>query len=170
MRRLLAVPVCALVLLALGASPARADLTAFIGAQSSPSARMTKGVAVGSGFLVVGFEVEYAQVSPEDDCIASTDACAPSLRTGMMNGLVQTPRGLVPRMQLYVTAGGGFYRERFEALDIQSTGAATNVGGGAKITLVGPLRVRLDYRLFKLGSEAVHRTPQRFSVGANLAF
>ena len=68
----------------------------------------------------------------------------------MFNGLVQTPKGIVPKVQLYATIGGGYYRMRFEALDIQETGFGTNVGGGAKIELVGPLRLRLDYRVFKL--------------------
>lgn len=160
----------ALLVLAVCARPARADLTAFLGAQGSPSTRTTAGVAVGSGILVVGFEVEYAQVRADDNCVTSTAACAPSLRTGMFNVLVQTPRGLVPRTQLYVTAGGGYFRERFESLDVQTTGAATNVGGGAKIELAGPLRVRLDYRVFKLGSGAVYDRPQRVTVGLNLAF
>ena len=55
----------------------------------------------------------------------------------MLNVLVQTPRGVVPKTQLYATIGGGVFRERFDALDIQETGCGTNVGGGAKIELVG---------------------------------
>lgn len=170
MRRFVGVLASSLLLLIVCASPARADLTAFVGAQTAPSNRMTTGLAAGSGFLIIGFEVEYAQAGAEDDCVAGTDVCAPSLRTGMMNVLVQTPRGIVPKMQLYATGGGGYFRERFESLDITHKGAATNIGGGVKIELAGPLRVRLDYRVFKLGNEAVHRTSQRFSVGANLAF
>jgi hypothetical protein len=162
--------VLAVALLACAAAPARADLTAFLGAQNSPSTRTTWGAAVGSGVLVIGFEVEYAQAHADDDCFTGTATCAPSLRTGMFNVLIQTPRGLVPRTQLYGTVGGGYFRERFESLDIQTTGAATNFGGGAKIDLVGPLRIRLDYRVFKLGSEAVYDHPQRFSVGLNLSF
>jgi Outer membrane protein beta-barrel domain len=167
--RLIRLLAAAAPVLAVTAAPARADLTAFVGAQSSPSTRATTGVAVGSGILIVGFEVEYAQAGADDDCF-STTTCAPSVRTVMFNGLLQTPRHLVPRTQLYFTVGGGYFRERFESLDEQKTGAATNVGGGAKIDLAGPLRVRLDYRVFKLGSSAVYATPQRFSVGLNLAF
>ncbi len=88
----------------------------------------------------------------------------------MANLLVQTPRGVVPKMQLYATIGGGFFRERFDALDIQETGFGTNVGGGAKIELAGPLRLRLDYRVFKFTGDSVYQKPQRFSVGLNLAF
>ena len=39
-------------------APARADLTAFIGSQSNPTTRMTRGISGGSGFLIVAFEGE----------------------------------------------------------------------------------------------------------------
>jgi len=39
-----------------------------------------------------------------------------------------------------------------------------------ELDLVGPLRLRLDYRIFKLGSDAVYGTSNRFTVGANIAF
>ena len=160
----------ALGLIAVSAAPARADLTVFAGATSEPSSRLATGVSLGSGFLVVGFEVEYSQTRAEDDCLIGTETCAPSLRTGTLNLLVQTPRGLVPRTQVYGIVGGGFFRERFEALDVQETGLATSFGAGVKISLVGPLRVRLDYRVFKLSGDAVHQTPQRVYVGANIGF
>ena len=167
-------PLIAIVTLA-SASPARADLTAFIGAQTNPSTRLTKGISGGTGFLIIGFEGEYAQASGDDDCLRLTAfECAPSVRTVMFNGLVQTPRGIIPKVQLYGTVGGGYYRVRFEAVDIQESGFGTNVGGGMKIDLVGPLRVRLDYRIFKLTDEfesyGVEGTSQRFYAGVNLAF
>ena len=174
LRRICLVLPCALVFLLIGASSARADLTAFIGAQSNPSTRLTRGISAGSGFLVVGFEGEYAQAGGDDVCPAPnavTEGCAPSVRTIMFNGLVQTPKGILPKVQLYATVGGGYYRIRFESLDLQDTGFGTNVGGGVKIDLVGPLRVRLDYRVFRLGDEfGEARTAQRFYAGANLAF
>jgi opacity protein-like surface antigen len=176
--RLLA-PLSVLLLL-VSARPADADLTAFIGAQSNPSTRMTRGLSAGSGFLIVAFEGEYAQTSSDEVCAAVLDSdCAPSVRTVMFNGLVQTPRGVLPKVQLYGTVGGGYYRVRYEAFDVQDTGFGTNVGGGVKIDLVGPLRVRIDYRIFRLGEERNFdpteefdeaRTAQRFYVGANLAF
>ena len=80
---------CAALVLALAAwaAPARADLTAFIGATTTPDNRAARGFAVGAGLLIVGFEFEYASTS------ASTDpgALAPSLKTGMGNVLLQTP-------------------------------------------------------------------------------
>ena len=168
---------CAPLLVVMGASPARADLTAFIGAQSNPSTRLTKGFSAGSGFLVVGFEGEYAQADGDDVCapVESSFGCAPSVRTIMFNGLVQTPRGVVPKIQLYATLGGGYYRIRYEPLeDSQDTGFGTNVGGGVKIDLAGPLRLRLDYRIFKLTDTfepaGLKATSQRFYAGVNLAF
>jgi hypothetical protein len=46
-----------------------------------------------------------------------------------------------------------------------------NVGGGVKMNLAGPLRLRLDYRVFTLrGSDVRHSKPQRFYAGLNLKF
>ncbi len=115
LRRICRLLPCALLVLLVGASPARADLTAFLGAQSNPSTRLTKGVSAGSGFLIVGFEGEYAQASGDDVCapVVGSAGCAPSVRTIMFNGLVQTPRGILPKIQLYATVGGGYYRIRY---------------------------------------------------------
>lgn len=159
-----------LVVFAVTALPARADLTGFVGLQNSPNTRGTWGGAVGMGVLVVGFEGEYAQAHADTDCFKSTAECAPSVRTLMGNVLIQTPRGVVPKVQLYGTIGGGYYRERFESLDIEHEGVGTNVGGGVKVDLAGPLRLRVDYRIFSFGNNAVYGHPQRFSVGINLAF
>lgn len=175
MRRIcLLLPAALLVVIAV-ATPAHADLTAFVGAQTNPSTRLTRGVAGGSGFLVVGFEGEYAQAGGDDVCPPSINGgCTPSVRTIMFNGLVQTPRGVLPKVQLYATAGGGYYRIRFESIDAQETGFGTNVGGGVKIELAGPLRLRLDYRIFRLTDafaiNGVDATSQRVYAGANLAF
>ena len=165
---------CASTLLLATGSPAEADITAFLGATTSPGTRTTQGVAVGAGLIIVGFEFEYSQALGDDESEAACQVpgggeCKPSLRTGMANVLLQTPRGLGP-VQVYGTVGGGIFRERFEGADDSDTGFGSNVGGGAKINLLGPLRLRVDYRVFKLSGDAVHKTPKRFYVGANLAF
>ena len=149
-----------LLLLALPHSAA-ADLTAFIGLSPTADTRAARGFGVGFGLLIIGFEFEYANI------IEDEEAASPSLATGSGNVLVQTPIE-VSGIQLYGTAGGGFYRERL--LDIQETHFATNIGGGAKIRLVGPLRLRLDYRLFRLRGSPLYETYQRFYAGANLKF
>ena len=150
--------VAALLLLPATAS---ADFTAFLGVNPTPSSRVVRGLAGGVGLLIVGFEFEYASTSED------LDELAPALRTFMFNGLVQTPVPIAG-MQFYATAGGGGYRE---TLDAESeTHVGINVGGGVKLTLAGPLRLRLDYRVFTLQGEARHPRPQRFYAGLNLKF
>jgi hypothetical protein len=88
----------------------------------------------------------------------------------MFNGLVQTPIPIAG-FQFYGTLGGGVYRESFSTVPAMSeTNFASNVGGGAKISLAGPLRLRLDYRVFNLRGEARHTPVQRFYAGINLKF
>jgi hypothetical protein len=81
--------------------------------------------------------------------------------------LIQTPLD-VGGFQLYGTIGGGVYRERL--VEHQETHFTSNLGGGAKIRLLGPLRLRLDYRLFRLQGNPLHSTYHRVYAGANLAF
>jgi uncharacterized spore protein YtfJ len=85
----------------------------------------------------------------------------------MGNILLQTPVP-VAGMQFYFTSGGGLYREKLDTR--QETHFGANTGGGVKISLAGPLRVRLDYRLFKLRGEPLFDTVHRVYAGVNLAF
>lgn len=151
----------AVLFLAAGVTTASADVTAFLGATTTPTNRQVKGIAIGAGLLVVGFEFEYSSTS--DDL----DSGAPSLKVGSMNGLLQTPVPLFG-IQPYLTAGGGIYRERLGTSS--DTGFASNLGGGMKIDLVGPLRLRLDYRAFRLGSDARYSPSHRIYAGVNLKF
>ena len=143
------------------ASPAFAAATPFIGTSTSPSNRTAKGFALGMGLLVIGFEFEYASTSEEPS------EAAPSLRTGMGNVLLQTPVAIFG-FQPYWTAGAGAYRERLG--DIQETHLGVNTGGGVKISLIGPVRARVDYRVFNLRGEPLHSTVHRVYAGANLVF
>lgn len=149
----------AVALLAASPAPARADITAFWGISRDTETRSTRGFSAGINLLIVGFEFEYANMS--EDLVGRSA----SLTTGMVNGLVQTPTSGV---QFYLTAGGGFHRQRLN--DDSVTHVGTNIGGGAKIGLVGPLRLRLDYRIFSLRGNSFHVTPQRFYAGVNLSF
>ena len=151
-----------LVTAALGiAQPASADLTAFIGSTQSPSRRTVRGGAIGLSLAVVGFEFEYSDTSEN----AQRDA--PALQSSMFNVLVQTPFA-VSRLQFYGTIGGGIYRERISGS--ADTGFGSNIGAGLKVSLAGPLRVRIDYRAFRLGRDSVDRSPQRVYVGLNVSF
>jgi hypothetical protein len=150
---------CALLLAS--ARTASADLTAFIGITPTPQNHAVRGFALGFGLLVIAFEFEYANAR-EDEIEG-----LPALTTGSGNLLIQTPVEIAG-VQFYGTTGGGAYRERLGAR--QETHIGTNVGGGAKIRVAGPLRLRLDYRVFRLQGEPLHKTYQRFYAGANLSF
>ena len=151
----------ALVLLALSSVPARADITAFIGANTTPANRQVRGGALGFGLLIIGFEFEYAFTT--DDLTA----IAPSLKTGMGNVILQTPVAFMG-FQPYFTTGGGIYREELGTR--QDTGLGLNTGGGVKVSLAGPVRLRVDYRVFKLGGEPLYSTVHRLYAGLNFAF
>jgi hypothetical protein len=150
----------ALLLLSLTPVPASADATLFLGTTISPDKRAVRGLAAGVSLLVVGFEFEYATIG-EDETMR-----LPSLKTTSGNVFVQT-FGLTG-FQLYATTGAGMYRERLESA--QETAFVLNNGGGVKITLVGPIRARIDYRIFNLRGNPRHSKIQRIYAGANLAF
>jgi hypothetical protein len=143
------------------ARPASADITAFLGFSPTTATRTALGVAVGGGFLVVGFEFEYSSISED------AEQLAPGLKTGMANLLVQTPFPIAG-LQFYGTAGGGFYAEDLGVATEKNVGA--NIGGGVKIHLLGPLRARIDYRVFKLRGSPINDKYHRFYAGVNLGF
>ncbi len=142
-------------------APARADLTVFAGLQSAPTIRPVTGISLGVGLLVVGWEVEIARVAER------VDDRAPSISTGTGSVYVQNPIP-ISGMQIYGIAGAGVYRERQTAV-LQETNVLVALGGGAKFALAGPLKLRLDYRFFKLRN-AGSPTPQRLYAGLSLAF
>src|SRR5688572_8716527 len=153
-------PVTALIVL-LTTSAAHADATVFVGNTTTPANRAAKGFALGIGLLVVGFEFEYSSTSED-----LTDA-APSLRTGMGNVLLQTPVAIMG-LQPYFTTGAGLFRERLD--EIQETNIGFNTGGGVKVSLAGPIRARIDYRVFRLRGDPLHDTVHRVYAGLNLRF
>jgi opacity protein-like surface antigen len=140
------------------AAPVWADATVFIGANMTPENRAVRGGALGAGLLIIGFEGEYA-FTPDDPA-----ARAPSLVTGSGNVLIQTPFAVLG-LQPYLTTGAGLYREKLGTH--QDTSFALNTGGGVKVSLVGPLRLRVDYRVFKLGSGALSSPAHRIYLGLN---
>ena len=154
------VAMAALLILAV-AAPSRADITVFLGANTTPANRAVRGGSLGIGLLIVGFEGEYA-FTPDDP-----ESQAPSLRTGSGNVLLQTPFAIFG-FQPYFTTGGGFYQEELGAHS--DTGFGVNTGGGVKVSLAGPIRLRVDYRVFKLGSGALNSPSHRIYAGINLKF
>ncbi len=160
-RKTIGVGVLSLAGLCAAPTVAHADITAFFGVGQGPETRTAKGLSFGVSLIVVGFEVEYSDISAKTD----VDALAPRLRTGMVNAVVQTPTS---GFQLYATAGVGGYREN--SVDDTETSTALNVGGGVKMGLMGPLRLRLDYRLFTLRGNPAAKTVHRLYAGLNTSF
>jgi hypothetical protein len=156
-RTLIVASLAATSLVALPAT-ASADITFFLGLNPTPESRSVRGVSAGISMLIVGFEFDYA-ITREN-----TPEGLPGLQTGMFNILVQTPTNT----QLYVTAGGGIYRESLAG--DRETQFGTNFGGGIKIGLFGPIKVRVDYRIFDLRGNPRYNRPQRLYVGVNWAF
>src|SRR3990172_2498522 len=72
---------------------------------------------------------------------------------GGISLLVMTPTST----QLYLTAGAGFFREALAGTSETSVG--TNIGGGVKLDLIGPVQIPVDYLLFDLPGAPRHRAP-----------
>jgi hypothetical protein len=159
--RPLVVTVLVLLAVAAGARRAEADLTVFVGANASPTNRPVRGFSAGFALLVVGLEVEYS------DTVADEETGAPGLRTGMFNVFAQTPFSL-GGLQFYGTVGGGVFQE--EGGGLSATNVGTNGGGGVKISVAGPIRLRLDYRVFSLRGSPTEITYQRVYAGLNIGF
>jgi opacity protein-like surface antigen len=160
----------AAVLLLLSATPASADLTAFLGKTTTPESRNARGLSIGTGLVIVGFEFEYSATDEDLTVPPGAENVSPELKTYMFNGLLQTPVPIA-RMQFYGTIGGGVYRETLSTEpNDDHTNFGTNLGGGVKITLAGPIRLRLDYRVFSLRGTPRQTNAQRFYAGINLKF
>lgn len=158
MKRHLGIAVLALAGLLSRPASASADITFFVGLAPTPQTRQLRGASAGVSMLIVGFEFEYANTAE------NTAALAPGIQTGMFNALVMTPTNF----SLYATVGAGLYRESLGGINVTNVG--TNIGGGAKIPLVGPLKIRVDYRVFTLRGTPRYNHPQRLYVGINFAF
>ena len=159
LRRLL--PLVCLLIIAFSRS-ALADGTLFLGTVTTPANHATKGFAIGAGFLVMGVEFEYASTNED------AEHAAPSVKTGMGNFYLQTPIPIAG-MQFYWTTGAGGYRERLGESHLE-TNFVFNTGGGAKVALVGPLKVRLDYRVLKLRGSPLFSILHRVYAGVNVGF
>ena len=160
--RIRRLPALVCLLLLAYSRPALADGTLFLGTVTTPANHVTKGFAIGAGFLIMGVEFEYASTNED------AEHAAPSLKTGMGNFYLQTPIPIAG-MQFYWTTGTGGYRERLGETH-QETNLIFNTGGGAKVSLVGPLKVRLDYRVLKLRGSPLFSTLHRVYAGINLGF
>ena len=159
--RLAALATLVVLLVSLTPAPASADATLFFGKTLGlANDRNVRGFGIGMSLLIVGFEFEIANIS-EDQTLHES-----SLRTTSGNVFVQTPN--LTAVQLYLTTGAGMYREHLGP--DEETSLVLNSGGGVKVKLAGPLRVRVDYRIFNLRGTPQHPKVQRLYAGLNLAF
>ena len=138
----------------------RCDRCSSAPTRRRPTAR-SRGFALGVGLLIVAFEFEYATHvgRPNAGRAVAQDrdgqrAAADALRDLRLPAVRDRRRGL--------------YRERLGAHT--ETSVAPNTGGGVKVSLAGPLRLRVDYRVFKLGSGALYSPAHRVYAGLNLKF
>ena len=159
MKRACSILLLAATFLLMRPAPAAADLTAFWGFSPTPASRSTRGFSAGLSMLIVGFEFEFGNTTANDL------KGAPSLSTKMFNGLIQTPTG---GTQLYFTVGGGWFTEGYRDRDESNFG--TNIGGGIKLKIAGPIRARIDYRIFNLNGDPLYAHVQRFYGGVSLSF
>ena len=120
-----ALPLVLLGAILLPSTPAFADATVFVGSSN----QLAKGVAIGVGLLVIGFEFEFSDTgqSLED----RAPHCAPAWETSCFRLPFQSPD-----FSCHFTTGTGIYRERLEPH--QETNIGFNTGGGAKISASGP--------------------------------
>jgi hypothetical protein len=161
MKRLLLIPLAALTALALTPAPAAADATAFFGAATTNMTRPASGFAIAVKVIVVGIEFEYAHMDER------TSSALPGINSSLFNVVMSTPT----KIKLYLTAGGGLTHETLGAGT--AWGFGTNIGGGVKLPLAGPLRVRVDYRIISVHGTvpgAVDKPQQRIYAGINFAF
>ena len=158
------------VLLAGIAAPAAAEGTLLFGLQTTSAPHPTVGVAWGRWPGTVGFELEYA------GSIGKKSPSAPAVATITVNALVRTPLR-VHGCQVYALGGFGVYGE--VTSDGRGSGevGARDIGGGTTIPIGGPLKLRLDYRVYFLGraddaspGSPISRHPQRLAAAISLAF
>ena len=123
-----------------------ADVTAFIGATTTPANRAAKGVALGFGVLVLGFEFEYL----DHERGAARRRAVAAHRHGQR---AAADAGADPRAAA-VLHDRRWRLPRAARRRIRETHIGLNTGGGVKISLLGPIRARLDYRVFKLQGDA----------------
>lgn len=145
----------------------------YVGTLMSGGPRTVVGFSVGSfprsAGSVLGLELDYVRTT--GDRVPGRSYI--SIFGGSL--LVQS-NVIARRLQIYGAGGGGLYGEAY--IDGPGSGevGCLNIGGGVKITAAGPLKIRVDYRLFFLGDspdsslEHIHRHPQRVVAGVGLAF
>ena len=103
------------------ATPARADATLFLGANTTPESRRVQGFSIGVGLLIVAAEFEYANTPQSGEAVPT----APSLKTGSGNLLLQTPFAIYGLLQL---AAFSFARSQYDRFVLPALALLSIVG------------------------------------------
>ena len=167
MRRLLSRAAWLVALVIMNPLSARADGTVLVGLTSVDALRPSFGFSFGYRPSAVGVEVEYLSTFPGDYSAG-----------GIFASVIVQPV-TISNVQIFAVGGVGVWGEGFAGGKRTGVLNAGNVGGGVLVALAGPVRLRLDYRLFLLGevSEAEvgaiapsRKHPQRIAAGLHFAF
>src|SRR5690606_25954591 len=146
---------------------ARADATVLIGLTSVDTVRPPFAFSFGYRPSAVGVEVEYLTTKPGD------------YSAGGSFGSVIVQRLTIAQAHIFVVAGAGVWGAGFEAGKRTRLCSAVTVGGGALLHVTGPLKLRPDYRLFRLGEVSKEeigaispsrKHPQRIAAGLSVRF
>jgi hypothetical protein len=150
---------------------ARADATVLVGLTLVDALRPSYGFSFGYRPSAVGFEIEYlstlGQTTPGDYSAG-----------GIFGSLIVQPV-TISNVQIFAVGGVGVWGEGFAGGKRTGVLNARNVGGGVLVALAGPLRLRLDYRLFLLGEVSEEEVgaiapsrkhPQRIAAGLYFRF
>jgi len=166
-RRLLSGAAWLVALVLMTPLSARADATVLVGLTSVDALRPSFGWSFSYRPSAVGVEVEYLSTVPGDYSAG-----------GIFGSVIVVP-GTISNVQIFVLGGVGVWGEGFDGGKRTGVLSAANVGGGVLVGLGGPVRLRLDYRLFRLGEVAEaevgaiapsRKHPQRIAAGLYFDF
>lgn len=150
---------------------ARADGTVLLGLTSAGTLRPSFGFSFGYRPSAVGVEVEYLSTFPQQS--------PGGYSAGGIFGSVIVQPVTISHLEIFAVGGVGVWGEGFKGGKRTGVLNAGNVGGGVLVALAGPLKLRLDYRLFLLaevsdaevGAIAPSRKhPQRIAAGLYFRF
>lgn len=167
MRRFLSRAPWLLALVLMTPASARADVTMLVGLTAVEGLRPSLAWSFGYRPSAVGVEVEYLSTTPGDYTAG-----------GIFGSVIVVPV-TIARAEVFVIGGVGVWGEGFDGGKRTGVLTAANVGGGILLGLAGPLRLRIDYRLFRLGEVSKEeigainpsrKYPQRIAAGLSLRF
>lgn len=145
-----------------------ADAAVLLGLMTLNGPRPAIGVAIGHAPSVAGFEIEYLATLGR----GSADQ---SVAGGIFGNLIVQPV-MIGNLQPFAIVGLGIWGETFADGAGTGVSGAKDIGGGIKVRLADPLKLRLDYRLFLVGSAPdasrlpSTTRPQRISAGLHVVF